>query len=108
MLGIAKALARGDEYDLMVSTAPLTKNRALMKKTAQRLILTVRDAACGALSPGDTGEAALLLQASLTLPQLFAVKARMEDIVTWANANANENLLQTMFSSLLAQIKQQR
>ena len=107
-LGVAKALARGGEYELMASTAPLTKNRALMKKTAEKLILYLRDAAAyGQSEPlGGSDEAAAMLHAAFTLPQLYSLKDTLEQLASFAAANANENLLQTLFSSRLFEAKQ--
>ena len=105
--GIARALARGDEYALMASTAPLTKNRALMKKTAERLILILRDAAAfGESEPlGGNEEAAMRLHTAFSLTQLYALKEALEQLALYAAANANENLLQTLFSSRLWEIR---
>ena len=104
--GVARALARGDEYALMASTAPLTKNRALMKKTAERLILIVRDAAAfGESEPlGGNEEAAMRLHTAFSLTQLYALKETLEQLALYAASNANENLLQTLFSSRLWEI----
>ena len=105
-----RALCGGSEYDLMVSCAPFTKNRALMKKAAERIILMVRDAAAypdGEVM-GGSEEAAALLHGAFDLPALFALKQTMENIVSWAAANANENLLQTLFSSLGAELTEKR
>ena len=108
--GFVRALCRGGEYDIMKSTAPLTKNRALMKKTAERVILMVRDAA--AYPEGDvmsgSEEAAAMLHASFSLPALFELKETMETLASYAASNANENLLQTLFSSMGAEIRRKR
>ncbi len=103
----ARALASGSEYALMKATAPLAKNRNLMKKTAERLILYVRDAAAFGSAPamGGSEEAAAALRQAFTLPQLFEIKDVLERLIAYAGANANENLLQTLFSSLPAQIQ---
>ena len=105
-----RALCRGSEYDLMKSCAPFTKNRALMKKAAERIILTVRDAA--AYPEGDimggSEEAAALLHETFDLPGLFALKDMMETLADHAAANANENLLQTLFSSRGAELMEKR
>ena len=104
--GVVKALCSGSEYSLMKSTAPFTKNRALMKKAAERLVLMVRDAAAyGVGEPlGGSGEAAAMLHAHFSLPALFEIKSFLENISSYAASNANENLLQTLFSSGLAEI----
>ncbi len=105
--GLARALASGSEYALMKATVPLAKNRNLMKKTAERLIVYVRDAAASGSAPalGGSEETAAALRSAFTLPQLFEIKEILERIVAYAVANANENLLQTLFSSLPAQIQ---
>ena len=104
------ALCRGDEFDIMKSTAPMVKNRAMMKKTAEKIILIVRDAAAiHAAEPLSGAEdAALRLRTAFDLPALYALKARMEDIASFAAANANENLLITQFSSFGAEILKKR
>ena len=109
-VGYVKALCRGDEYDLMKSCAPFTKNRALMKKAAERIVLMVRDAAAFPAGEvmGGSEEAAALLHAVFDLPELFALKETMEKIAVWADANANENLLQTLFSSKGAELMEKR
>ncbi len=103
--GLVRALCAKNEYQLMVSTAPLAKNRALMKKTAERMILMVRDAAAyGAGEPlGGSETAAEMLHGAFSLPVLYILKAQLEQFSAWAAANANENLLQTLFSSKLAE-----
>lgn len=104
------ALCRGDEFELMKSTAPMTKNRAMMKKTAEKIILILRDAA--AIHAGEplsgAADAALRLRAAFPLPALYELKDRMEDIISFADANANENLLLTQFSSFGAGIQKKR
>ena len=108
--GYVRALCRGDEYDLMVSCAPFTKNRALMKKAAERIILMARDAAAYPAGEvmGGSEDAAAMLNAAFDVPGLFALKDAMEKISSWAASNANENLLQTLFSSLGAQLMEKR
>lgn len=108
--GYVKALCGGNEYDIMKSTAPLAKNRALMKKVAERIILIVRDAAAfpaGEIMSGCE-EAAVALHGAFDAPALFALKEAMEKIASWAAANANENLMQTLFSSMGAELLKKR
>ena len=105
--GVVRAICRKNEYALMQSTAPMIKKRQLMKKVAARVILLVRDAAAASAGAnaffGGSDEDALALSDSLTPTQLYAVKAHMESVIDAADANANENLLVTRFSSGLAE-----
>ena len=108
--GFVRALCRGTEYDIMKSTAPMTKNRQLMKKTAERVILYVRDAAAYGTGDvlGGSEEAAQLLYAAFGMTELFRLKDAMEQISAWAASNANENLLQTLFSCMAAGLLEKR
>lgn len=109
--GCAMAAARDDEFRLMLSTAPMKKNRALMSDTAKRIILIVRDAlSCGSRAEQVSGEpaAAAALAAAFGEESLIKIKCAMEEIISDAAANANENLLITRFSSLLAVIMRER
>ncbi|MCH5198631.1 MAG: hypothetical protein J1E34_06960 [Oscillospiraceae bacterium] len=101
--GIIKALCRGNEFDIMLSVSPMVKNRALMKKAAEKIILSVRDACAG-----TDGENAIMLKRSFSLTGLYEIKQSMEKISEWAGRNANENLLITQFSSMLALIQKNR
>ena len=105
--GIVKALCRGTEFDLLLAAAPMVKNRAMMKKVADKLVLVVRDAlAEGAGEPlSGLQSEALLLGATFESKGLLKIRAAMDRIVECAAANANENLLISQFVSLLAQIK---
>lgn len=102
--GIITALCREDEFGIMLSLAPLIKNRGMMKKAAEKIIVMLRDA-CAKNAEGD---AAMLLEMSFELPQLYEIKQSMEKIAQWAERNANENLLITQFSSVLAVIQKKR
>lgn len=102
--GITEALCRGDEYSIMLSLAPLIKNRAMMKKAAEKIIVLVRDAC----TYSDSSNPAMQLGMSFSLPQLIEIKQSMEKISQWAEKNANENLLITQFSSMLAVIQKKR
>lgn len=102
--GIVTALSRGDEFDIMLSTAPMVKNRAMMKKVAEKIIVITRNA-CAETEDDDVS---LLLRSSFSLTQLYEIKQSMEKIAQWAERNANENLLITQFSSMLALIQKKR
>lgn len=103
--GLARAFADGDAYGIMAKTAPMLKNRALMKKTAEALTLIVRDAlVCGSGAAALSGfpQEAALLHARCDTKTLLGVKDAMEDVRRRAEANANENLLLSTFSASLA------
>ena len=106
--GVVNAICRKNEYALMKSTAPMIKKRQLMKKVAARVILLVRDAAAASAGAneffGGSDADALMLSEALTPAELYAVKAHMESVIDASDANANENLLVTRFSSGLAEI----
>jgi len=108
--GIATALCRGNEFDIMLATAPMVKNRAMMKKVAERLIIIARDACAGSASTALSGSenAAMLLEGSFDTAQLIEIKESMGIISERADKNANENLLITQFSSMLAVIGKKR
>lgn len=107
-VGIAEALYAGSDYELLLSTAPMVKNRELMKKTAARLTLILRDAMAG-----DTGapflsgadRQALGLASRCTPRQLLRMKDAMDRVREDAEHNANENLLVSEFSALLLQAR---
>lgn len=105
--GVINALCTGSEYELMLSVSPMVKNRGLMKKIAGKIIVAVRDAlaqgACDALSGCE--REVLLLHMTYSPPALFEIKEAMEKISAWAQANANENLLISEFSSMLSKIR---
>ena len=108
---IASALAKEDEYGLMLKTAPMAKNRALMARVAAKLTEIVRDALIehsGAKMLSGCDREALLLSMSYDPAALIRVKDAMEQITAGANANANENVLLTRFSSLLAVVMKER
>ena len=105
---IAEALYAGSDYELMLSTAPMVRNRELMKMTAARLTLILRDAMAG-----DTGAAflsgadrqALGLASRCAPAQLLRMKAAMDRIREDAEHNANENLLLSEFSARLIEAR---
>ena len=104
--GIADALGRGGVYDVMLSTAPMVKNRELMKQTAQALNVIFRDAMAadsGAPFLSGADRQALGLAARFSEPQLLRMKAAMDKITEYAEHNANENLLISTFSALLTE-----
>ena len=109
--GIATALAKGDEYTLMLATAPMAKNRDRMARTAQALIRILRDALVensGAAMLSGCEEEAMLLSVRFAAPSLIRIKGAMDAVIADAAANANENLLLTKFSSSLAVIMKER
>lgn len=101
---VARAVCGGTEFDLMLATAPMQKNRSLIKKTAEVFTLIVRDAMAANsdaafLSPHE--REALLLNSRCSVKILLNMKDAMEDIRTFADNNANENLLLSKFSASL-------
>ena len=108
---VAAALAGEDEYGLMLSTAPMVKNRTLMAQTAAKLTEIVRDALAehsGARMLSGCEREALGLAARYEAPALIRIKDVMDRIIANAAANANENLLLTLFSSSLAEVLKER
>ena len=109
--GLAAALAKEDEFGLMLKTAPMAKNRALMAQTAAKLTEIVRDALIehsGAALLSGCDREAMLLSVSYDAPALIRIKDAMDKIIANAAANANENLLLTLFSSSLAVVIKER
>lgn len=109
--GLAEALAKDNEFGLMMQTAPMAKNRAMMAKTAARLTEIVRDAlvsGSGAARLSGCDREAALLAMNYGAPSLLRIKEAMDRIIADAAANANENLLLTRFSSSLAVILKER
>lgn len=109
--GLAAALAKEDEYGLMLKTAPMAKNRALMAQTAAKLTEIVRDALIehsGAALLSGCDREAMLLSVNYDAPALIRIKDAMDKIIANAAANANENLLLTLFSSSLAVVLKER
>ena len=105
-VGIADALCKGDSYDVMLSTAPMVRNRELMKQTAQALTVILRDAMAadtGAAFLSGADRQALALAARYPEKQLLRMKAAMDKIAEYAEHNANENLLISNFSLLLTE-----
>ena len=109
--GIAAALAEDDEFALMLSTAPMAKNRTMMAQVAAKLTEIVRDALAehgGAKMLSGCDREALRLSMRYDASSLIRIKEAMDKIVTNAASNANENLLLTLFSSSLAVIIKER
>ncbi|MBQ7637294.1 MAG: hypothetical protein IJS90_00145 [Clostridia bacterium] len=108
--GLVKALCREDEFGVLLATAPMVKNRELMRKTAEKIIVFVRDASASiAGQPPETESGApAMLERSFSLKELLALKDSMEKISEWSKSNANENLLITQFSSMLTMIQKNR
>lgn len=109
--GLAAALAKEDEYGLMLKTAPMAKNRALMAQVAAKLTEIVRDALIehsGAALLSGCDREAMLLSVSYDPAALIRIKDAMDRITANAAANANENLLITLFSSSLAVVIKER
>lgn len=105
--GIIDAMCGGSEYDIMLSCSPMVKNRAMMKKTAEKIIAVVRDAmaeSSGATLLSGCEKQAVALSVHFTVPQLLKIKTAMDEIAGFAEQNANENLLISKFSSMLAEI----
>ena len=108
---LAAALAKEDEYALMLQTAPMVKNRAMMGRTAAKLTEIARDALVsdsGAALLSGCEKEAMLLAMNYGAPSLIRIKDAMDKIIANAAANANENLLLTQFSSSLAVILKER
>ena len=109
--GLAQAMCGGSEYAIMLKTAPMLKNRALMKKTAEALTLIARDAmvaGSGAALLSGYEREAQLLSGRFSVETLLKLKEEMETIRAWADRNANENLLISRFSIALAALAKQK
>lgn len=105
--GIIDALCGGNEFDIMLACSPMVKNRAMMKKTAAKIITVVRDAmaeSSGTPLLSGCEKQAVALSVHFSTAQLLKIKSSMDEIITFAEQNANENLLISKFSSMLAQI----
>lgn len=107
-LSLATALCGGSDYDIMIATAPMLKNRALMKRTAEALTLLARDAlASQSDAPAAAGHEreARSLYARFGPAGLLRLKDAMERVRAAADANANENLLLCSFSAALCALR---
>lgn len=101
---IADALCKGDAFDIMLSTAPMIKNRELMKKTAEKLSVILRDAMAvdsGMDLLSGAVEQATGLSLRFSIKELINIKDSMDKIIEYAEHNANENLLISEFSAML-------
>ena len=108
---IVTALTKEDEYTLMLKTAPMVKNRTMMAQAAAKITEIVRDALAehsGARMLSGCDREALLLSMNYDAPALIRIKDAMDSISANASANANENLLITLFSSSLALVMKER
>ncbi len=105
--GILDALCKGTEFDVMLACSPMHKNRALMKKTAVKIITVVRDAmaeSSGTPLLSGCDNQAVMLGVKYSAGQLLKIKDAMDEIIRFSDSNANENLLICKFSSALSQI----
>lgn len=108
---IIDALCKEDEFVLFTKTAPLQKNRQLIKQCAQKIVEIVRDAMTqGSDAPLLSGcdMLAYSLRRSYSTVSLLKIKEAMDIIQSDAQMNANENLLITRLSSLLAVVLKER
>ncbi len=108
---IVNALCKDDEFTLFLKTAPLQKNRQLTKQCAEKITNIVRDALTeGSNAPQLSGceLEAYSLARSFSTQSLLKIKDAMDLIQSDASMNANENLLITRLSSLLAVIMKER
>ncbi|MBQ2759364.1 MAG: hypothetical protein IKJ88_01310 [Clostridia bacterium] len=108
---IVNALCKEDEFSLFLKTAPLQKNRQLTKQCAEKITNIVRDALTeGSNAPLLSGceLEAYSLARSFGTQSLLKIKDAMDIIQSDAAMNANENLLITRLSSLLAVIMKER
>ena len=104
---VIAALCTGNEYDIMISTAAMHKNRKLMKRVAAKTVETVRDAMAersGTELISDSPADALRLASTFNEARLLKIKAAMDKIMSYSDMNANENLLISEFSALLGDI----
>lgn len=108
---IARALASGNEFEIMLASAPMHKNRKIMSAVAERLIIIIRDAMAegsGVESLSGCSMEAYSLARSYKISSLLKIKEIMDKIVSEAKSNANENLLITRFSADTAAILAER
>lgn len=106
-VALATALASGSEFNLIQATAPLQKNRLLVRKTAVFLQGILRDAAVADINaPALSGcdREAMMLGNKLTMRQITDCMAVLRDIIGYADKNANENLLLSVLTMHLADV----
>ena len=104
---VTAAVCSGNEYDIMMSTAPMQKNRKMMKKAAVGINEAVRDAMAersGVSLISNASAESLRLAASFDEVRLLKIKKAMDKIISCSESNANENLLISEFSALLGDI----
>jgi hypothetical protein len=108
---IAKALCTGDEYDLVIASAPIKKDRRLLKNVCDELgdifleMLKLRKSGFSKRQdyPSTENEAlAVKLYRSVSPALLFKWTGTLSEIAEMAELNANETLLVTQFCSRLS------
>lgn len=101
---IVESLTSDSEFDLIISTAPLERDRALFKKCADELILIFRDALrLAGSAPQQYRSSIQYLSENINLPNKIAERYTQKEILLLierlkilsddAGKNANENLL---------------
>ncbi len=108
---LAVALCKEDEYGIMLTSAPMHKNRRLMAEVAEKMILIIRDAMAegsGAAPLSDSEPESYFLARSYSISLLLQIKAVLDKIISDAASNANENLLICSFSAGVADIIKKR
>ncbi len=104
---LAAALARKNEFELILAAAPLQKNRKLIKKTAVFLQTLLRDAAASdANVPTLSGcdREAMLLGNAFGMHEITQFMAVLREVCEYADKNANENLLLCVLTARLAEV----
>lgn len=101
-LGILENLTAVNEFDLMVKTAPIEKDRQLLKKSCESMMIMLWDVLkiqsekdFLAVSPSDAFDVLRTLAKKLRAAQVFDVIEVLKIITQDADRNANENLLVT-------------
>lgn len=108
---VVSALCRDNEFGVMMALSPLVRNRNAMKKCAGFIKLFIRDALsldAGGTLIGDEEDLSLKLSSFYDTATLLKISSKLDDICAYADANANENLLITAFSSCLGQALKKR
>lgn len=108
---LAGALASGSEFALIQASAPLQKNRQLVRKTAVFLQGILRDAAAADVqAPTLSGcdREAIQLGKKLTMRQITECMSVLREICAYADKNANENLLLSVLTARLADVMKQK
>ncbi len=105
--GIIRAMLGGTEYDIMMSLAPMNKDRDIMKRVAVKLNETARDAAAeqaGARLLSDNETLAINMASRLSVRQILMLKETADRIISLADGYANANLMITQFSMMLQNV----